>query len=392
MSSGDDERMATELSPTQAAEIASSTYLTRLSSDLQVAGDAMPSARQGFDVAGGTRLTGVTGSMLLQKNSGFGYVAWGKGSRQDECLVAVRGTYVASLHDWLTNARMGGVTGPSGFPVHAGFWRAAQSVLPQIREQLRGRKVSALHVVGHSLGGAMAGLIADSLSGIGCTTRLYTFGAPRCGLEQHARYLTHRLGADNIYRVYHDTDLVPMVPVFPYSHMPYGGNAYRLKGPGTLVSIEAHYTPTYEKSVAGCSWNSLAVVLPAHDSFEQASEWLAQAAKDSGPRIMLAAGALQMILSALDWILKQIGRGFGVTLFAGATLLDSLARLLYSGMLQSARVALAVRNMLGAAMRFMGRTVTAASNITVDFIQYVLGLLFSFIATMAKRAVGLVSR
>lgn len=383
--------MATELSPTQAAEIASSTYLTRLSSDLRVAGDALPSARESFDLSGGTRLTGVTGA-VLQKSSGFGYLAWGQGARQGECLIAVRGTYVASLHDWLTNARMGGINGPSGHLVHAGFWRAAQSVLPQITQQLRSRTPSAMHVIGHSLGGAMAGLIADSLSGMGCRTRLYTFGAPRCGLEQHAEYLTHRLGADSIYRVYHDTDLVPMVPMFPYSHMPYGGNAYRLKGPGTLVSIEAHYTPTYEKSVAGCSWNSLPVVLPGHDSFEQASQWLAEAAKDGGPRIMLAAGALQLILSGLDWILKQIGRGFGATLFAGTTLLDSLARLLYSGMLQSARVALAVRDMLGAAMRFMGRTSTAATNITVDFIQYVLGLLFSFIATMAKRAVGLVSR
>jgi hypothetical protein len=383
--------MATELSPTQAAEIAGSTYLMRLSSDLRVARDAIPSAREDFDVPGGARLTGVTGA-VVQKGSGFGYVAWGKGARQNECLIAVRGTFVASPHDWLTNARMGGIKGPSGHLVHAGFWRAAQSVLPQILLQLRGRTPSALHVVGHSLGGAMAGLIADSLSGIGCSTRLYTFGAPRCGLEQHAQYLTQRLGAENIYRVYHDTDLVPMVPVFPYGHMPFGGNAFRLKGPGTLVSIEAHYTPTYEKSVAGCNWNSLPVILPAHDSFEQASAWLAEAARDGGPRIMLSAGALHLLLSALDWILKQIGRGLAAGLFAGATLLDSLARLLYGGMLQSARVGSAVRDMLAAAMRFMGRTVTATTSITVDFIQYVLGLLFSFIATMARRAVGLVSR
>lgn len=383
--------MATELSPTQAAEIASSTYLTRLSGDLNVAADALPSAREGFDLPGGTRLIGVTGA-VLQKSSGFGYVAWGRGARQGECLIAVRGTYVASLHDWLTNARMGGVKGPSGHMVHAGFLRAAQSVLPQITQQLRGRSPSALHVVGHSLGGAMAGLLADSLGGLGCRTRLYTFGAPRCGLEPHAEYLTHRLGAENIYRVYHDTDMVPMVPLFPYSHLPYGDNAYRLKGPGTLVSIPAHYMPTHEKSVAGCSWKSLPVILPGHGSFERASEWLAQAAQTGGPRIMLSASALQLILSGLDWILKQMGRGAATILFAGATLLDSLARLLYSGMLQSVRLAQAVRNMLGAALRFLGRTLGAGTSITVGFIEYVLGLLFSFVSTMARRAVGLVSR
>ena len=50
--------MTTELSPTQAAEIASGTCLTRLSSDLAVAGDALPSIRNGFDLHDGTRLVG----------------------------------------------------------------------------------------------------------------------------------------------------------------------------------------------------------------------------------------------------------------------------------------------------------------------------------------------
>ncbi|HET7332957.1 lipase family protein [Dyella sp.] len=387
--------MATELSPIQAAEIATSTYILRLSDDMDAAGDAAPSISHTFDIPGGVRLTGVTG-VGIQKRMGFGFTAWGQGARQGECLIAVRGTHPTSVYDWLSNFRMGGITGPSGYIVHTGFWRAAQSVLPQVARQLRGRTPSALHVVGHSLGGAMATLIADSLSGIGCKVRLYTFGAPRCGLEAHAEYLTSRLGEDDIYRVYHDTDPVPMIPLFPYFHVPYGSNAYRLKGSGTLISVPAHSMPNaYEKSVAGCTWSSLPVILPRHSSFEKASEWLANAAKDSGPFIMRSAAALQLILSALDWILKQVGHavgaGIGTALFAGTTVLDTLARLLYSGALQSIRLAEAVRNLLSAAMRFMGRAVVATVEITVAFVEYVLGLLFRFLSSMARRALDMFS-
>ena len=388
--------MATELSPIQAAEIADSTYQVRLSDNMRFAEAVAPSARESFDILSGARLVGSTGMGVIEKQNGFGYVAWGKGARQGECLVTVRGTYPKSGYDWLSNVRMGGITGPSGYIVHTGFWRGAQSVLPQIMEQLRGRNPSALHVVGHSLGGAMSTLIADSLSGLGCRVRLYTFGAPRCGLEAHTEYLTHRLGEQNIYRCYHDTDPVPMVPIFPYFHVPYGSNAYRLKGPGKLISIEAHSMPdAYEKSVAGCTWSSLPVILPKHSSFERASEWLANAAKDSGPFIMRSATALQLILSALDWILKQVGHavgaGIGTALFAGTTVLDTLARLLYSGALQSIRLAEAVRNLLSAAMRFMGRAVVATVEITVAFVEYVLGLLFRFLSSMARRALDMFS-
>ncbi|HET6913106.1 MAG TPA: lipase family protein [Rhodanobacteraceae bacterium] len=382
-----------ELSPAQAAEIAESAYALRLSSDMLDAAVAAPLVRSEFDLLRGVRLTGITGLNVpaVEQRTGFGYVARGTGLRQGEYLVSVRGTFKTSTCDWLTNIRMGGVVGPSGYCVHAGFWRAAQSVLPQISQSLRHSTPSTLHVVGHSLGGAMATLIADSLSHMGCGIRLYTFGAPRAGVEGHAEYLTSRLGADHIYRVYHDTDPVPMVPVFPYCHVPYASNAYRMKGTGKLVSIDAHLMPGYRKSVGACSWSTLPLLRPKLDSFEEASEWLSGVAKDGGVCIMLSATALQLILSALHWLLKEIGKGFGYAVLGGATVIDALARVLYSGALQSARLAQTVRHMLMAAMRFMGRTVGAATQITTSFINYVLDLLFRFVGTMAKRAVDAIS-
>jgi len=387
--------MSNDLSPAQAAEVADSAYALRLSTEMIDAATAAPAVREAFDLLGGTRLTGSTGlgSSPIQQRTGFGYVAYGKNARQHERLVSIRGTFKTSAYDWLSNLRMGGVTGPSGYTVHAGFWAAAQTLLPQIRQAIgSAANVSTIHIVGHSLGGAIATLVADSLGDLNCDLQLYTFGAPRAGVERHAQYLTRRLGADAIHRVYHDTDLVPMVPVYPYSHVPWHETAYRMKGPGKLVSIEAHLMPQYRRSVGDATWKGLPVLREGPGTFEQAEAWLKVAAAVGGPSIMLSATAMRWILRALDWILTALGRGAGLAVLGGATLLDTLARLLYSGVLQSLRLAAMIRNLITAIMRFMGRTVEATANITVAFIEYVLGMLFRVVSTMARQAVDVLRR
>lgn len=381
--------MSSELSPVQAAEIADSAYALRLSTEMLDAAIAVPTVRDAFDVVHGTRLVGATGlgNSVIKQRTGFGYVARGRNSRQGECLISVRGTFKTSACDWLSNLRMAGVAGPSGYTVHAGFWAAAQTLLPQIRQAIKTLgDLSTIHVVGHSLGGAIATLVADSLGDTGCKLQLYTFGAPRAGVGLHAEYLTRRIGAENIHRVYHDTDPVPMVPVFPYSHMPWRENAYRLKGPGKVICLDAHMMPQYRRSVGGASWRSLPVLQSGLGSFEQAEAWLKDAADAGGTSIMLSATALRWILSALDWILKQIGHGAGLAVLGGATIIDTLAQLLYTGALQSVRLAMMIRNLIGAIMSFLGRSVAAATNITVAFVEYVLSLLFHFISNIAKRA------
>lgn len=112
-----------------------------------------------------------------------------------------------------------------------------------------------------------------------------------------------------------------------------------------------------------------------------------EVADNGGPSIMLSATALRPIHSSLDWILKLLGSATGQILFGGATIIDSLARLLYSGVLQSIRLAGMIRGLMLAAMRFMGRAVSAGVSITESFVQYVLDLLFRIISTVALRAV-----
>ena len=383
--------MAVELTPKQAGEIADSTYPLRLSNNMLDAAVGTPSARNDFDIVNGQRLTGVTGIGPASSTTGFGYIAFGKpGARQGECVVAIRGTEKSSADDWLTNFRMAGVSGPGGYSVHAGFWNLAAGLIPQIQQALQGRNPALIHIVGHSLGGATATLVADVVhrNRLG-RVKLYTFGAPRAGVERYAEALTHSLGSENIRRAYHHTDPVPMVPVFPYAHAPYQEEACWLQGCGKLISIDAHLMPTYLSSVGDQTWGQLRVVRPpSFDTFAAADHWLAAAARVESPSIMFSATALRLILSAFRWILRRVGEMIGYALLGGATIIDYLAKALYRGALQSIDLARSVRNMVGALFRFTGRTLAAGLQLTEALIQYVLELMFRMVASTAIRAIN----
>jgi hypothetical protein len=75
----------------------------------------------------------------------------------------------------------------------------------------------------------------------------------------------------------------------------------------------------------------------------------------------------------------------------GATIIDSLAELLCSGVLPSVRMAQAITHLMMAAMRFMGRSMASGVSITVSFIQYVPSMLFGFMSTVALRALDALS-
>jgi triacylglycerol lipase len=76
-----------------------------------------------------------------------------------------------------------------------------------------------------------------------------------------------------------------------------------------------------------------------------------------------------------------------ITLPGKIRVLDRLAQLLYSGVLISVKLAEQVKRLLAAMMKFLGRTLDAATQISVTFISWVLQMLFRVLATTALRAV-----
>lgn len=370
--------MTNPLSPQEAAVLASSSYATHLSS-----APALDAARLAggstspFDVGASSVFTGVTG---LGTISNFGYCAFGRNQRQGECLISVRGTETVS--DWLTDGHFSGARGPNGFMVHRGFNNTMSGILPQVKTALTGKNPSAIHLVGHSLGGAVATLLADALKDH-AQLYLYTFGAPRAGAVDHASYLTSKLNAQNIFRVYHDTDPVPMVPIFPYGHCPAGRNGYLLKGSGMIISPGAHSMTLYKSNAAG-SWNSMQTIPHRSFSLDTVDDVLARAGTIPGG--YLSSLLMRLIVRALGMIMELAGMGTGLVLLGAATIADQIAYVISKGIAAVGVVAETLQELVRQILRFLGQPISSSTSFSTAFLKWLLDKLFATIAMMARQA------
>lgn len=130
------------------------------------------------------------------------------------------------MRNWLTNLN---------FPVIAttlcatcsastGFWgswlEAQSNVLSAITKAQAQYPSYKVVATGHSLGGALASIAAGVLRSRGVTVDLYTYGAPKVGLEGISQYLSATTRGQN-YRVTHKADPVPKLPpaLLGYRHI-----------------------------------------------------------------------------------------------------------------------------------------------------------------------------
>ena len=385
----------TALTPQEAARMARGVYLLREQTVSAVQSSKSELGCEGlFKVDDSSRFVGASGGLFSKPLSGFGYIAEGDGKRQGEIVVVTRGTNMGA--DWASNLNVSVEFGSSGLVVHAGFNEVWKSFAGEIRGFMQGRNPSAVHCIGHSLGGALATLNADYFSGAGLArVYLYTFGAPRVGLEPFSHVLTERLGADSIFRVSHRADPVPMIPIFPFRHLPFAQPGYVLTNGGGLIRVGAHdMQGSYIPGIGDSNWAGLHTESPGTNWADKVKAWLESGAVHSGPAVSSAA-LLSMITRALQWVLKLAK----AVVFAavgpvvnGMTLLDQLAWLLSRGAQLSGDVAGYVKTLIGAIFRFLGRAANKVEDLTVAFLRWVLDLLFKGLATAAfvasQRAAG----
>ena len=132
---------------------------------------------------------------------------------ESRLLAAFRGT--ESLPDWLTNLQTVRDPGPwRDTRVHEGFQDAFHAAALRIGEIIgRERGDRQVWLTGHSLGGALAVLLAATLLESAIPVAgLYTFGAPRVGNNAFAARLNEGLARAAHWRVVNEGDLVPQVP------------------------------------------------------------------------------------------------------------------------------------------------------------------------------------
>jgi len=186
----------------------------------------------------------------------------------DKDVISLRGTQPAQWKDVLADLRFWRIDpAGSGEKIHSGFWKEAFSLLPAIIRNTEEEKSVA--ITGHSLGGAMAVIVAGFLMKMGYNvTDLYTFGQPRVG---NKKFVQRVEAGCNWQRFVNNNDIVPSVPPKFGFMFKDGGNLQYINAQGKCLS-NSTWTERTKDSVAGRvdAWKKGKLF----DSFSDHAIWL----------------------------------------------------------------------------------------------------------------------
>jgi pimeloyl-ACP methyl ester carboxylesterase len=384
--------MTIPISPLNAAKMARGVYGIRFST--QIAQGMVDGGGNGlsdmWDLSqdGALRATGISGGAGITKKSGFALVLNGKGNRRGEMAVLIRGTKIFP-YDFITDAKFAVDPGPTGLGNHAGFNRVYNTIIDQILagiDTFRG----PIHIVGHSLGGAIAHIVAAKLHmGGHRNLKLYSFGSPRSGLPGFAKYLTTSLDPANIYRAYSLADPIAMVPIFPFRHVPHDDQGIRVGGELARITMNDHYMTTYQPLVENADWDALRAASRDTGNLRSIDYWLKQA--DLGTRIPGSGWGLWALGKVLSLILKLAGKVLGLALLGLATVIDTIAHMIAEAARISTAIGRHIVRFIKLAHKWAGRAYENDNvRLTSQFLTFVLSLLIMPVTTMAARALDTV--
>jgi len=317
------------LTPTEAVNAAISVYKLQYDFSETAVNDAFLANTgliERFELGKGNNVSfqGTTGFYGLRAKTGFGVIARGKGeNNKNEALLTIRGT--ASKSDWITDGNCSLSPSSSGKLVHSGFNSVFKEIEPQLKKFFDLNKdVRKVHCVGHSLGGAIASMSAEWMKHERSNLEpyLYTFGSPRVGTNHFASTLTNKVKAENIYRVHHFNDIVSLIPIYPFIHVPIHGNSCCIKNV-PYNAISAHFKDNYLRSVENKKWSDLKSQGPMfNNSKEMILAWLKEGGKVGA---VLGHMTLSLIGSSIMYILEKAGVIIESVISAGISILDQIA-------------------------------------------------------------------
>jgi esterase/lipase len=200
----------TSITPFQAATMADAVYALK-DNTMEEAQLRVDFTGKGAAAETSGKMMGTSGALSYRPSSGFGYCA--QSSNGKEAFVVTKGTSPC-IADVLTDLDAIPMSTGLGNTAAGGFVKTFKSMELTIQEYISAGSYNTIHCIGHSLGGAIATLVANKYSqGNQKNVKLYTFGAPRVffGTEQ-------QLANVDSYRVYHQADPVPMLGPFPLMH------------------------------------------------------------------------------------------------------------------------------------------------------------------------------
>lgn len=264
-------------------------------------GKSLPNAKMGQIFSGDTGWS---------TTSGFGYVLSFDDAGRRHAVVAVRGTRPEiGLADIGTDLRCAHTGFGDYGRVHLGFKNAFDSILLQLhKEEKTLLNADVIHCLDHSLGGAIATLVAGHYAAQRKSVKLYTFGSPRVGLRGAHEAFEQRISKNNIFRTAHDCDPITMIATYPYVHVnPSWRDAqnFTLNSPVTRIAMQNHDMNNYVQSLQGApNWSA---VRGLADSCDHTTNWMARTllADSSGSWIVaFSAPSLALLLTCFRAVLK----------------------------------------------------------------------------------------
>ncbi|HEX4880577.1 MAG TPA: lipase [Limnobacter sp.] len=392
-----------ELNPNHVYQLADQAYESR-ESTLDNFKDKVKYALPFVDKDSVNLITATSG-LISPVASGFGFMAQLNGGRSRELVIATRGT--ATLADCGTDINAAIAPGPTGHAVHKGFGTTFKSYVQQLKEFIKlqnlGFTPTAVHCMGHSLGGALANLNAAACAELGMNAYLYTVAAPRVGLVPYAEHLSKKMNVNHVYRVANEADVVTMVPCYPFVHSPYVHGTYLLDGGWLKINPLQHMLGNGYSSMVGASWKQMQSLTLGRQQHLENSMYPAHN-KEAGyfeqlvkmPGAMFSGRLLKMINKAIHEMLSRLGAQslLGVSHYStGAfTVLDQMSEILARYAQASYRQAREVTGMLNAVMAYLGRSVVVVVDASASTIRWVFGLLHQSVNAMAKQAIQMLGR
>ena len=348
----------------------------------------------------------ATSGLITPVSSGFGFMAQLNGGRFREIVIATRGT-TNCLADYGTDINAIPTIGPTGHAIHKGFGTTFKSYVQQLNEFIQqqnlGFKPTAVHCMGHSLGGALANLNAAACAELGLNSYLYTVAAPRVGMVPYAEHLSKKMKAAHVYRVANEADIVTMVPCYPFVHSPYVHGTYLLEAGMLKINPMQHMLANGYGSMVNSSWKQMQSLTQGKQQQLENSLYPANN-KEAGqfeqlakmPGAMFSGRLLKMINKAIHDMLARLGAqsllSVGHYRTGAFTVLDQMAEILARYAQASHKQAKEVASMLNAIMAYLGRSTHALADASVATIRWVFNLLHQSVTTMAKQAIQLVGR
>ena len=357
-------------------------------------GSAQNTSLKGSDLGGSNLKRVFAGTTGMGTESGFGYVLQCKKGDVRHTVIATRGTRPEmGAPDILTDLR----AGMSGFgdygPVHKGFKVTFESVLANlVRDNSTIMDSDVVHCVGHSLGGAVATLVAAHFARQGKRVKLYTFGSPRVGAFTTYNTMHKAIGKENIFRTAHDLDPVTLIGPFPYIHVnpsPADANNFTLPSPtGSLFSTANHDMSRYIDSVAAdasMTWeNARGLAGQVDHDNSVLAKWLLHEDNDPGWVQYASAKTLGILFKLFSYVLK----GISTSLVLGLSAVDLLAEMIYNGLCKAAAFADKVFTLLRHAATWAGIKLAAGANFTAAIIGRILETMLARLKAMATHAIN----